>query len=106
MGKVQSHMETKVFEDTPPWDLETIVSSTDLDEETANACWRVWIRHPLVKSGQLTKEAFCALLDIQGEPRHIWNCRSKSILYPALHPVSGRRRGDGTSVQDVRPAGP
>ena len=65
MGKVQSSLESKVFDEVPPWDLETIVAKTDLDEATANACWRMWIEHPLVEKGQLKEEAYFKLLDIK-----------------------------------------
>ena len=64
MGKVQSTVETKVFDETPPWDLEMIVSKTDLSEDEANACWRLWTEHPLVKKGQLKEEAFYKLLGV------------------------------------------
>lgn len=64
MGTVQSAVETKVFDEAPPWDLETIVTSTDLDEDTANACWRMWTKYPLVKKGQLKEEPFYEMLDI------------------------------------------
>lgn len=64
MGKVQSSLETKLLDEVPPWDLETIVKRTDLDEETANACWRMWTDHPLVSKGQMKEEDFYELLDI------------------------------------------
>ena len=65
MGKVQSSIESKVFDEVPPWDLEAIVAKTDLDEATANACWRMWTEHPLVEKGQLKMGAYFKMLGIK-----------------------------------------
>ena len=59
MGQAQTHLESKVFDDTaPPWDLEAITGDTDLSEEEVNACWRMWVQHPLVQKGQLRERDF------------------------------------------------
>ncbi len=64
MGQAQTHLESKVFDDSaPPWDLESITANTDLSEETVNACWRMWVQHPLVQKGQLKEQAFYKVND-------------------------------------------
>ena len=68
MGQVQTHVESKMFDDTaPPWDVKEVTASTDLDEETVHACWRMWVEHPLVRKGQLREEAFYKMLGFAEE---------------------------------------
>jgi hypothetical protein len=38
MGQIES----KIFEEAPPWDMESILSTTDLDKTAINLCWRNW----------------------------------------------------------------
>ena len=38
MGQIES----KIFEEAPPWDMEHIQSVTDLDKTAINLCWRNW----------------------------------------------------------------
>ncbi len=59
MGQTQTRLEAKVFDDSaPPWDISAITASTDLEEETVNACWRMWVQNPMVKKGQLSEDSF------------------------------------------------
>jgi hypothetical protein len=38
MGQIES----KIFEEAPPWDMDHILSVTDLDKTAINLCWRNW----------------------------------------------------------------
>ena len=38
MGQIES----KIFEEAPPWDMDTLLSNTDLDKTAINLCWRNW----------------------------------------------------------------
>ena len=40
MGQI----ETKLFEETPPWRLDKMKEQTELDEETINICWKAWCK--------------------------------------------------------------
>ncbi|TRY76436.1 hypothetical protein TCAL_00057 [Tigriopus californicus] len=60
MGQV----ETKIFEDAPPWDVKTVMDRTDLDEESIDICWRMWCEHPLVNRNKIKEPDFYKLLDI------------------------------------------
>ena len=54
MGQV----ETKVFVDAPPWDLDEIDKITDLDKNTVNLLWRKWATDPSTKKGKVKFEVF------------------------------------------------
>ena len=54
MGQVES----KVFVDAPPWDLEEIDKTTDLDKSTVNLLWRQWATDPITKKGKVKFDAF------------------------------------------------
>ena len=63
MGQV----ETKVFENAPPWDAETVTSRTDLDDHTVNFCWKIWCKTTAVKGSKITEEKFLEMLDLGEE---------------------------------------
>ena len=63
MGQV----ETKVFENAPPWDAEAVTSRTDLDEQTVNVCWKIWCRSTMVKGSKINEEKFLEMLNLSEE---------------------------------------
>lgn len=63
MGQV----ETKIFENAPPWDGESVTSRTDLDEKTVDGAWKVWCKSVMVKGGKVTEENFFRMLDLKDE---------------------------------------
>ena len=54
MGQVES----KVFVDAPPWDLEETQKLTDLSKDTINLLWRKWATDPETKKGKVKFESF------------------------------------------------
>ena len=60
MGQVES----KVFVSAPPWDLDEIGKTTDLDKATINALWRQWATDPLTKKGKVKFDAFAEKLQV------------------------------------------
>ena len=61
MGQIESKIddkigkiESKVFDDAPPWDLEEIDRITDLDKDTINLLWRQWATDEITKKGKVT----------------------------------------------------
>ena len=76
MGQV----ETKVFVDAPPWDLDEIDKITDLDKNTVNLLWRKWATDPSTKKGKVKFEVFANQLCVNlndenevAEARKIFN---------------------------------
>lgn len=61
MGQVES----AIFEDTPPWDMKTILKLTQLSEPQVNFCWKKWSSDPLTKKGKIDFETFKKLFEIQ-----------------------------------------
>ena len=69
MGQIESKIddkigkiESKVFDDAPPWDLEEIDRITDLDKDTINLLWRQWATDEITKKGKVTFGEFCKKL--------------------------------------------
>ena len=69
MGQIESKIddkigkiESKVFDDAPPWDLEEIDRITDLDKDTINLLWRQWTTDEITKKGKVTFCEFCKKL--------------------------------------------
>ena len=60
-------IESKVFIDTPPWDLEEIERITDLDKDTINILWRQWATDDVTKKGKVTFNSFCQKLYVNQE---------------------------------------
>ena len=58
MGQIES----KVFVDAPPWDLEEIERITDLDKDTINLLWRKWATDDVTKKGKVNFDAFSKYL--------------------------------------------
>ena len=54
MGQV----ETKVFVDAPPWDLEELDKITDLEKSTVNLLWRKWATDPATRKGKVKFDTF------------------------------------------------
>ena len=63
MGQV----ETKVFVDAPPWDLEELDKITDLEKSTVNLLWRKWATDPATKKGKVKFETFASELCVNLE---------------------------------------
>ena len=61
MGQVES----AIFEDTPFWDLKSILKSTELSEEEINMYWKIWSTNPVTKKGKIDYEAFKDLFHIE-----------------------------------------
>ena len=66
MGHIESKIddkigkiESKVFDDAPPWDLEEIDRITDLEKDTINLLWRQWATDEITKKGKVTFSEFC-----------------------------------------------
>ena len=60
MGQVES----KVFVETPPWDLEEIDKVTDLDKDTVNLLWRQWATDAKTKKGKVKFDVFSNKLNV------------------------------------------
>ena len=43
---IMGQVETKIFDEAPPWDAKTVMSRTDLSEEQVDLCWKMWCAHP------------------------------------------------------------
>lgn len=57
-------LESKIFENVPPWDLETLEATTDLNEDVINVCWRTWANDPTTKKGKIDFKTFIQVLDL------------------------------------------
>ena len=72
MGQIES----KVFVDAPPWDLEEIERITDLDKDTINLLWRQWATDDVTKKGKVGFEAFSNYLLVnQNEKNEVVEAR-------------------------------
>ena len=63
MGQV----ETKVFVDAPPWDLEELDKITDLEKSTVNLLWRKWATDPATRKGKVKFDTFASELCVNLE---------------------------------------
>merc|ERR1712043_53595 len=74
---VMGQVESKVFVETPPWDLEEIDKVTDLDKDTVNLLWRQWATDSKTKKGKVKFDVFSnklsVNLDEDDEAKKIFN---------------------------------
>merc|ERR1712043_77083 len=61
---VMGQVESKVFVETPPWDLEEIDKVTDLDKDTVNLLWRQWATDSKTKKGKVKFDVFSNKLSV------------------------------------------
>lgn len=62
---IMGQVETKVFQDAPPWDEESVRRRTDLSEATVDLCWKIWRKSEFVRHGKLRLSGFESFLGIE-----------------------------------------